>query len=119
MCEIKGSEGLQGFDLGKERALYLYRFTRERERERERAGKYKKEIRFCLVTVFVFYFQKLVFGNIKKKKFSCIFEIKIMFGQMKLKRYFFKEKKIENTKICCYQDLNSNANSLNETDLLN
>ena len=25
------------------------------------------------------------------------------------------EKKIENTKICCYQDLNSNANSLNET----
>ena len=52
----------------------------EKERERERAGKYKKEIRFCLVTVFVFYFQKLVFGNIKKKKFSCIFEIKNMFG---------------------------------------
>ena len=50
------------------------------ERERERAGKYKKEIRLCLVTVFVFYFQKLVFGNIKKKQFSCIFEIKNMFG---------------------------------------
>ena len=36
--------------------------------------------RLCLVTVFVFYFQKLVFGNIKKKQFSCIFEIKNMFG---------------------------------------
>ena len=41
-----------------------------------------------------------------------------MFGKLKLKRQFFEEK-IENTKICCYQDLNSNANSLNETDLLN
>ena len=30
--------------------------------------------------VFVFYFQKLVFGSIKKKKISCIFEIKNMFG---------------------------------------
>ena len=29
--------------------------------------------------VFVFYFQKLVFKNIKKKLFSCIFEIKNMF----------------------------------------
>ena len=28
-------------------------------------------------------------------------------------------KKIENTKICCYYDLNFNANSLNETDSLN
>ena len=36
--------------------------------------------RLCLVTVFVFYFQKLVFENIKKKQFSCIFEIKNMFG---------------------------------------
>ena len=34
----------------------------------------------CLVTVFVFYFQKLVFENIKKKQFSYIFEIKNMFG---------------------------------------
>ena len=54
----------------------------------------------------------------KKKQFSCIFEIKNMFSQLKFKRQFF-EKKIENTKISCYQDLNSNANSLNETDLLN
>ena len=41
-----------------------------------------------------------------------------MFGQLKLKKQFF-EKKIENTKMCCYEDLNSNANSLNETDSLN
>ena len=32
-----------------------------------------EKLRLCLVTVFVFYFQKLVFGNIKKKQFSCIF----------------------------------------------
>ena len=29
------------------------------------------------------------------------------------------KKKIKNIKICCYLDLNFNANSLNETDLLN
>ena len=40
-----------------------------------------------------------------------------MFGQFKLKKKNLK-KKIENTKIFCYQDLNFNANSLNETDLL-
>ena len=37
---------------------------------------------------FFFYFQKLVFGNIKKKKkkqFSCLFETKNMFGQLKFK----------------------------------
>ena len=43
-----------------------------------------------------------------------------MFGKLKLKIQFFeKKKKLENTKICRYQDLNSNANSLNETDSLN
>ena len=36
-----------------------------------------------------------------------------MFGQLKLKK---NEKKI---KICNYQDLSSNANSLNEIDSLN
>ena len=41
-----------------------------------------------------------------------------MFVQLKLKKQLF-EKKIENTKICCYSDLNSNANSLNKTDSLN
>ena len=42
-----------------------------------------------------------------------------MFGQLKLKREFFEEKKIKNTKIYRYQDLKSKANSLNETDSLN
>ena len=42
-----------------------------------------------------------------------------MFGQLKLKKKRFLKKKIENTKIYCYQDLKSNANSLNETDSLN
>ena len=37
-------------------------------------------LRLCSIIVFVFYFQKLIFGNIKKKQFSCIFEIKNMFG---------------------------------------
>ena len=41
-----------------------------------------------------------------------------MFGLLKLKRSFFEKKK-KKTKICCYLDLNFNANSLNETDLLN
>ena len=69
---------------------------RERERERkawgeetrktyERVGERKrknilKNFRLCLVTIFVFYFQKKFFENIKKKQFSCIFEIKNMFG---------------------------------------
>ena len=41
---------------------------------------FMSKLRLCLVTVFVFYFEKLVFGNIKKKQFSSIFEIKNMFG---------------------------------------
>ena len=43
-----------------------------------------------------------------------------MFGQLKFK--ILKKnlkKKIENTKIWCYQDLNSNANLLNEINSLN
>ena len=40
-----------------------------------------ENLRLCLVTVFVFYFQKLVFENIKKKQFSCIFELK-MWGKI-------------------------------------
>ena len=42
-----------------------------------------------------------------------------MFDQLKLKKDSFWKKKIENTKICCYQDLNSNANSLNKKNLFN
>ena len=39
-----------------------------------------------------------------------------MVGQLKLKKKSFLNKKIENTKICCYYNLNSNTNSLNETN---
>ena len=40
-----------------------------------------------------------------------------MFGQLKLKKKKnFEEKKIENTKICCYQDLNFNADGDDETN---
>ena len=42
--------------------------------------KKQRRVRLYLVTVFVIYFQKLIFGNIKKKEFSCIFETKNMFG---------------------------------------
>ena len=42
-----------------------------------------------------------------------------MFDQFKFKKIDFFKKKIENTKICCYQDLKFNVNSLNETDSLN
>ena len=52
----------------------------ENEEQESNAKSMPKQIRSCLVTVFVFYFQKLVFENIKKKQFSCIFEIKNMFG---------------------------------------
>ena len=50
--------------------------------------------RLCLVTYLVFYFLKFVFRNIKKKKqFSCIFETKNMFCQLKFKKKkFFEEK---------------------------
>ena len=41
-----------------------------------------------------------------------------MFGKLKLKKKNF-EKKIENTKICCNQDLKFDANSLNKKDSLN
>ena len=70
---------------------------------------------------FYFLFSKTCFWEYKEKQFSktCIFEIKNMFGQLKLKRQFFERKKIENIKICCFQDLSSNANLLNEIDSLN
>ena len=43
---------------------------------------------------FYFLFSKTCFWEYKeKKKFSCIFEIKNMFGQLKLKRQFFEKKK--------------------------
>ena len=52
----------------------------KKKKEKKRKEKEHKKLRLCLITVFIFCFQKLVFGNIKKKQFSCIFEIKNMFG---------------------------------------
>ena len=47
-------------------------------------------------------------------------------GKMKLKRHveikkivFVRRKKIKNSKICCYEDLNFNVIPLNEIDSLN
>ena len=70
---------------------------------------------------FCFLFSKIFFQEYKEKNNSCIFEIKNMFGQLKFKKKkrSFLKKKIENTKICCYWDLNSNTNLLNETNSLN
>ena len=39
----------------------------------QRVGTKREIVKLCLVMVFVFYFQKLVFRNIKKKQFSYIF----------------------------------------------
>ena len=57
-----------------------------KETSHERSTSEPQSFKLYLITVFVFYFQKLVFGNIKKKKISCIFEIKNMFGLLKLKK---------------------------------
>ena len=65
-----------------------------------------------MVNGFYFLFSKAYFGNIKKKQFSCIFEIKKHVWLVEIKKIFFEEK-IESTKI------NSNASLLNETNLLN
>ena len=35
----------------------------------EKKKKFLQKLKLCLVTVFVFYFQKLILGNLKKKKF--------------------------------------------------
>ena len=47
-----------------------------------------QNLRLCLVTVFVFYFQKLVFGNIKKKHVWLIEVKKIVFFEKKRKRKY-------------------------------
>ena len=72
---------------------------------------------------FCFLFSKTCFGEYKEKTIFLYFlnQIHVWLVEIKKKNQFFEEKKIENTKICCYYDLNSNAiaNSLNEIDLLN
>ena len=61
-----------------------------------------KIIRLCLVTVFIFYFQKLVFENIKKKTVFLYFWNQKHVWLVEIKKDGFLRKKIENTKICCY-----------------
>ena len=61
-----------------------------------------KIIRLCLVTVFIFYFQKLVFENIKKKTIFLYFWNQKHVWLVEIKKDGFLRKKIENTKICCY-----------------
>ena len=61
-----------------------------------------KIIRLCLVTVFIFYFQKLVLENIKKKTIFLYFWNQKHVWLVEIKKDGFLRKKIENTKICCY-----------------
>ena len=70
---------------------------------------------------FRFLFSKTCLGECKEKTIFLYFEIKNMFGQLKFKKKkkFFGKKRKENSKICFYQDLNSNTISLNKTDSLN
>ena len=58
--------------------FFFFFFFGEKKKKRKKPEISLQRIRLCLVTVFVFYFQKLIFGNIKKK-ISYIFEIKNMF----------------------------------------
>ena len=52
-----------------------------------------KETKVMFDNSLCFLFSKTCFCEYKKKKKnSCIFEIKNIFGQLKLKKYFFEEK---------------------------
>ena len=61
---------------------YIITVGVKNKHQNDNDGKKKKTctIRLYLITVFCFYFQKLVFGNINKKQIFCIFEIKNVFG---------------------------------------
>ena len=68
--------------------------------------------------IFFFYFQKLVSDNIKKNYFLLFLKLKT-YLVIKKKKKIFQKKGIENTKVYRYQDLNFNANLLNEINSLN
>ena len=65
---------------------------------------------------FCFLFSKTCFWEYKEKTIFLYFWNQKHVWLVEIKKIVFWRKK---TKICCYYDLNSNANSLNETDLLN
>ena len=68
---------------------------------------------------FCFLFSETCFGEYEEKTIFLYFLNQKHVWLAEIKKDSFLKKKIENTKICCYQDLNSNANSLNEMDSLN
>ena len=67
---------------------------------------------------FCFLFSKTFFWEYKEKTNFLYFQNQKHVWLVEIKKSFLM-KKIENIKICCYSDLNSNANSLNETNSLN
>ena len=68
---------------------------------------------------FYFLISKTCFWEYKEKTIFLYFWNKKHIWLVEIKKYSFLKKKIENTKIYCYWDLNSNTNSLNETNSLN
>ena len=64
---------------------------------------------------FYFIFSKTCLGEYKEKTIFLYFWNKKHVWLVEILKNSFLKNKIENTKICCYYDLNSNANSLNET----
>ena len=68
---------------------------------------------------FCFLFSKTCFWEYKEKTIFMYFLNQKHVWLVEIKKIVFLKKKIENTKICYYQNLNSNANTLNETDSLN
>jgi len=71
--------------------------------------------KFMFGNGFCFLFSKTCSWEYKEKTNFLYFWNKKHVWLDEIKKKFFEEK-IENTKICFYKDLNSNANSLNETD---
>ena len=68
---------------------------------------------------FYFLFLKTCFWEYKEKTIFFYFLNQKHVWLVEIKKDSFLKKKIKNTKICCYQNLNSNVNSLNEIDSLN
>ena len=63
-----------------------------------------KRLKLCLVKIFIFCLQKLIFKNKNEKQFSYIVEIKHMFGQLKTK-IVFQKKSLKTIITIIYCDL--------------
>ena len=66
--------------------------------------------------IFCFLFSKTCFGEYKENYFLLFLKSKTY---LVIKKKSFQKKGIENTKVYRYQDLNFNANLLNEINSLN